>query len=307
MRKTLLTLATIVVVCHAAFAQGGESMPFMRIDRNPATMGMAMAGSISGGSAAWSAYRNSAVLPFYEGTMDISLGYQLWAPKAVKTNNINFGGAYRISDKFGLSMGAVYQRGEEYTVYTDAGVADGTYNPSEILFALGGGYQVAEKVSVGVNARFASQSLAEDKTYSAFGADVNVLYNGGPYRVSVGVCNIGSSVTSDEGDSFSIPASVNLAGVYDAHFGEKSVLEAALDCDYYFESGFTAAVGAQYGYNDMVFVRAGYHYGAEDAIFPSFACIGLGGKFSGVRIDVAYLLANQDLKNTLTLGLAYSF
>jgi hypothetical protein len=58
----------------------------------------------------------------------------------------------------------------------------------------------------------------------------------------------------------------------------------------------------------MVSFRAGYRYGGDSPI-PSFASVGAGVKFSGVKLDLAYLIAGGDspMKNTLAIGLGYSF
>ena len=69
----------------------------------------------------------------------------------------------------------------------------------------------------------------------------------------------------------------------------------------------TAAAGVQYSFRDMVFARAGYHYGADKAVLPSFASAGLGVKFFGVELNVAYLFASDALGGTMTFGLGYSF
>lgn len=306
MRKTLLSILSALCCC-GAFAQGEESMPFMRIDRNPATMGMAMAGSASSEAVAWSSFRNSAVLPLYEGSFDAALGFQSWAPKAAKSTNVNFGTAFKASEKLGFSLGIAHQGGAEYTVYSESGISDGSFRPSEFLVGIGAGVLLSDHFSLGLNLRYATQRLSSDETYSAFGADLNALYNGGVYRLTAGICNIGSSIKSSDNQSFSVPASVNFGGIYDFAVGVQSEIEAALDMDYYFKSGFTASLGVQYGYDDMLFARAGYHYGADDSIFPSFATLGIGVKYNGLRIDLAYLLANQDLANTITLGLGFGF
>ena len=67
------------------------------------------------------------------------------------------------------------------------------------------------------------------------------------------------------------------------------------------------ALGAQYGWNDMVFARAGFHLGTGKAPLPTYASVGLGVKFVGVHLDVSYLLASKVLGNTLCVGIGYAF
>ena len=68
-------------------------------------------------------------------------------------------------------------------------------------------------------------------------------------------------------------------------------------------------MGAEYGYDSLVYVRAGYHYASVGNGIPSFASAGLGFRFFGVNIDAAYLFGwgNSPLKHTFTVGVGYSF
>ena len=58
----------------------------------------------------------------------------------------------------------------------------------------------------------------------------------------------------------------------------------------------------------MVAVRAGYRYGGKSVI-PSFTSVGIGLKFVGITLDVAYLMADKTspMRNTLEFGLGYRF
>ena len=93
---------------------------------------------------------------------------------------------------------------------------------------------------------------------------------------------------------------------YDLAFGT-SALRFAADADVFFTGGVGAALGAQYGWNDMVFARAGFHLGTGKAPLPTYASVGLGVKFVGVHLDVSYLLASKVLGNTLCVGIGYAF
>ena len=79
-----------------------------------------------------------------------------------------------------------------------------------------------------------------------------------------------------------------------------------LDAGYYFTGGFAAAVGASYAFDDMVFVRAGYRYGGKSVI-PSYASVGAGVRFAGVKVDLAYVVSSSPMANTLGVSLGYSF
>ena len=62
----------------------------------------------------------------------------------------------------------------------------------------------------------------------------------------------------------------------------------------------------------MVFARLGFRYGSAKQQFnvapvPTHLAFGLGGKFYGVRLDVAYQLLFAGQGGILSAGLAYSF
>jgi len=307
MKKCILLAVSMFFAAFVAKAQGGEeALPFMRIDRGANIAGMAGAGSLSTTSTAWSAFRNSAILPFNPRTMDVEVSYQNWAPKSVKTTNLGLGASYKISDKFGISFGGGYGTGEEYSVYNDNGAPSGTFKPTEMLFNAGLGFLISDGLSLGVNARYASQKLTSSDTYSGFAADVNVLYKVGALSASAGICNIGSSVKSSSDGSYSLPASFNVAAAYDIPVSSTDKIMVAADVDYFFKSGLTAALGAEYSLDSKVFVRGGFHYGSNEAIFPTFASLGAGFRFSGVGLSLAYLLGS-DIGNTMTICLGYSF
>ena len=56
----------------------------------------------------------------------------------------------------------------------------------------------------------------------------------------------------------------------------------------------------------MVFVRAGYRYGGKSVI-PSYASVGAGVRFAGVKVDLAYVVSSSPMANTLGVSLGYSF
>ena len=57
---------------------------------------------------------------------------------------------------------------------------------------------------------------------------------------------------------------------------------------------------------DIVSVRAGYNVGAKH-VMPSFASVGAGVHFAGIKIDAAYLIGASPIANTLAVSLGYSF
>lgn len=306
--KTILMMALACVISiDSVFGQNDEGLPFVRIDRNPVSAGMGFAGVATSGEMAYSSFRNSSVIPLSTDRMSFSVSGQSWAPDGVKSTNINFGGAAKVGKRFGLSIGAAYQTGEEYSLTSDNGVTKGTFKPNEMVINGGVGFLITGNLSAGANVRFASQKLSEDNSYSAIAADIFMTYRLTEFNITAGVSNLGSSVKSDAGTSFSLPTSATVGAAWSKSFSEVHGVRLAADVDYFFSGNITAAAGVEYSFKNMVFARTGYHFGTKDAVLPSFATIGLGVKFFGISLDIAYLTANDVLGNTLTFGLGYRF
>ena len=305
----MAAFAALAISSICSYAQDQNSAhQFIRIPRDPATGAMAGAGAASTFTTSYSAFRNAAVIPFSDRTVDVGASFQMWAPDGVKSNNVAAGVAYKASEKFGFSVGFAYDMGAEMKTYDASGKATGKFSPSDMVINAGLGFKFTDKFGAGVNVRFSSDKVAEGVSTSGFGADVFLMYNAMPgLNIAAGVSSVGSSVKDAAGQSFSLPMSATLAGAYRADIDEQNKVDVALDADYFFTGGIGAALGLQYSYDDMVFVRAGYHLGTDKAPLPSFATIGAGFKYSGFKIDVAYLTANDIIGNTLTIGLGVAF
>ena len=294
-KNILLTLAVALLPVIAS-AQTSTALPFIRINRDAKTSAM-------GGIEAVSGLYNPAAVPFTGS--DIAASYQMWVPGGAKSSNINLLGGIKIGKSLGLTLLGAYQVGQEYTTYDATGRAGSAFVPSDLLAGIGFGFAITDFLSIGVNAKFAVSTLTANDKYSAFSGDAFVMFAKGGFKATAGVASMGTPVKS--GDStFKLPASAKVGVAYDLAFG-KSGLQLAADGDAFFSGGMGLAMGAQYAWNNMVFVRGGFHLGTGLSPLPTYASVGLGGKFMGIHIDVSYLLANKVLGNTLCAGLGYAF
>ncbi len=290
----------------AAYAQS-DAMSFVRIVRDPVSAGMGFAGTASTSGTAYAAFRNASVIPLSEARTDIGLGWQSWAPRAASGNNFNFGSAFRLGSRCGLAIGAAYQSGEAYTRMDASGKSGGTFTPNDLLVGGGFGVKITDGLALGVNVRYASQKLDKDASYSAISGDAFISYRFKSLNISAGVSSLGTSVKGADGNSYSLPSSAALGLDWSVDFADAHGVKLDADADYYFGGGVGAALGAQYSFRNMLFIRAGYHYGSDKSPLPSFASTGLGVKFFGVELNAAYLLASDTLGGSLCLGLGYSF
>ncbi len=306
-KNILMTALACLTTVSIASAHDGEALPFVRIVRDPVSAGMGFSGVASVSGTTYSSFRNSSVIPFAAERISIGVSGQMWAPDGTKSTNLAFGSAFRAGERLGFSIGGAYQIGEEYSLMDETGNAAGKFKPNDMTLNAGVGFLILDNLSVGANVRYASQKLSSDNSYSAVSADVLLTYRLSDLNITAGVTSLGSSVKSVAGDSFSLPASATVGADWSKTFSEIHGLRLAADADYFFSGNVTVAAGAEYSFKNMLFGRAGYHFGTKDAVLPSFATVGLGVRFFGISLDVAYLTANDVLGNTITFGLGYRF
>lgn len=305
MRK-FSVLAIGIMFCCTAMAQDmavGTSL----IGKDPVLMGTAGAASASSQNIALSAFSTAAVMPFSEGLGDVSVSYDRWAPNGQLSNRIAAGAGFNFGKRFTFSVAGVYGTGQEYEVIDDYGAPQGTFKTSDMMFGVGLAAGLGEHVGIGVNAKYVRESIYEDLAVNGVLIDASFAFHAKGLNVVLAGKNFGPKVKDSEGNSFKLPSAASVAAYYDLVLAEKHDLGFALNSDVFFNGGVTAALGLQYSWNDMVFVRGGYNYATAKAPLPSHAAIGLGGKFHGVRLDLCYLTASKSLGNTIAASLGYSF
>ena len=303
MKKYIIASVAAVLVAATSAAQ---SLPFTAVDYDPAGLAKGGASLLQTSSFAFASTANPAAVPFAEASADFAAVYSMWSPKGVKSNVMGVAGAYNIKEKFGVSAGFTYGMNPSYDIYDQAGAAKGSFRPSDIQVKAGFAYRFIPSLSVGVNAGYASSSLAEGVSYGAFTSDVFLMGSFSGFKVAAGVADLGTGVVAASGAKFQLPTRGVVALGYGADFAEKHQVNFEVDAEYAFYGAFSAAFGAEYGFNDMIFARAGYRYGGN-SVLPSFASVGAGVKVAGIKMNVAYLLANDLIGNTLSISLGYSF
>jgi len=298
MKIKILAIAALFISINAFADPGNEAMPFLRVGRNPISIGMAGSGLASTSSPAWASFSNPAAVVFAEQTFDAGVSLISWQPKYNSSFGPSLSGSYKWNN-FGFTLGFSYVNGEELEL--------SDFTPNEVQVNGGVGYKISDGFSIGGNLRYASHALTSENSMSAICGDVFAMVRFGDFNIAAGVSCIGNKVKVEGGSKdYSLPMSASFALNWHKLFAEKHGLEVNIDADYYFSETTSVAAGLQYGYNDMIFARAGYRFGGE-SIIPSYASIGLGAKFKGFRLDAAYLLGSDTLKNSFVLGIGYSF
>lgn len=298
-RRQFVVAALTLLLSHTAnLAAQNTALGFIRIDRNPRTSALAGAGAASAGNGAYGAFKNAATLPSLQGLGDAFASVQLWqiSNDVDKTTNLAGGTGFRFG-AFGVAVGGVYQ----------TGVPVGNYTPSDYLVSLGLAYHIHDIVSIGLNLRYAGQSFSPSAHVGGASVDLSVFGNINPeLSVLGGVACLGPKVKGSV-DYYSQPAFAHLGAAWKHAFVPEHGIELLLDAEYAFEGAFAAAIGAEYGYNDMAFLRIGYRMAGQKSVIPSHLALGIGFRFQGFRTDISYLTASPVVGNTLSLGVGYQF
>ncbi len=315
MRKVSIFIAACMAasICSVMSVHAQDvSFQNSRLDRNPATVAMGGVSLGMGSSDAYAAYGNIAAAPMGEKRGDVAASYMMWSPSSelLKSNAFSAGAMFKAGSRVAIALAGNYDTGFSYEMFDDYGISQGMFKTGAYGAALGLGVKIIDCLSIGVNAHFAGEKIAADYKPLSVGADAYLMFTMKGFTATAGVASMGASfgkgVGSGEGESrVSLPSSVRAGVGYSRVFGGRHSVTFADDFDYYLNGSISDAIGAQYAFNDMLFVRAGYRF-AYDSPVPSFFSCGLGVKFSGVHIDAAYL-TGKTCKNSLCVGLGYTF
>lgn len=308
MKRCRFILPFLLLLCINAAAQdvpATEAMGLLGLPRNSVRSGMAGAGSASvTAPAAFAALENPSVLPFATNKVEAALSYGRWSPSMAGSlsDNVSVAVAGKPFRALALSLAVINQRHP----VLDFGDGKGPVTPIDGIASLGAGVSFGRHFSLGASVIYVHQRLMADYKLSAFAFNAMAQYHSEHFDAAAGVINVGSKVKSEKGAEYPLPSSGRLSGVYHSSLGRNGI-EAALDADIYFSGKFGAALGLQYNYDNLVFVRAGYRYAMQGAALPSHLALGLGVKWKGFRLDGSFLTANPTIGNSFLISIGYCY
>ena len=299
MKKEFLAAALLLLLAVPEYTNAqNTALGFTRMDRNPRTSALAGAGAASTDNGWYGAFSHAAQLGYALDKADVGAGLQFWEPSndADKTTNLHGGAAVRFGN-LGVALGGAIQMGVE----------QGSYTPTDRLMSLGVAYNIQDVVSIGLNGRYAAQSLTQEAKLGAFSLDFSVMGCLTPnLSLAVGVGNIGPKVQGSLAE-YEQPAHLFGGLAWVLAPAKDHRIETMLDAEYNFDGSYAAALGAEYAYNKMLFARAGYRLASTKAPIPSHLAMGAGFRFGGFRLEASYLAASEMLGGSFCVGAGFTF
>ena len=291
MRKIIASIL-FLGICTGVFAQ---AVPFLNIPSDARTAAMGSTG-ISLEKGAFTIDDNMATSAITNRKAAFGANFWSWAPSTSALKLINAGGYYRFG-KFAVALGGRYCIEKPYDIISAVGKPLGTYQPSSFTLGAGFAYRIIDPLALGVTVRYVSANYSENTKAGTVAADINATFSTGGLRAAIGVANLGGKLRGD-----SLPTLAKAGAAY-----KIGGFQASAEVDYLFSGALMAGIGAEYGFKDIAFIRAGFHYGDANKAVPTYASVGLGVQYWGVRLDATWITASKVLGNSLGFSLSYSF
>ncbi|MBR5019235.1 MAG: PorV/PorQ family protein [Bacteroidales bacterium] len=230
--------------------------------------------------------------------VDVALSFGKWAP--LDYSALQAGGFLALNERFGLRLDYRDNLFPAFTQIDENGNEKGTFKPGEQRILAGISLCVADNLYIDVNGKYLMTSLAGQNA-TAFAGDIAFNYLKDGLTLGVKAADLGTKYNFGS-TAYSLPMRVVAGGSYRLAPTEQHAVTFGADLGYILPQeykAFTAAIGTEYAFNQMIFARAGYHF--SSAVAPRFASFGLGFAFKGIGLDAAYLLG--PVANAWTVGL----
>lgn len=306
-RYSITVLAAGLLFCTVK--GNAQTALFLNINPDAQVMGMANTGTTMYANA-FSFWNNGANTVFSGRTLDIAASYGKWQPEVSGNQIMALAGYGKISENIALTAGFKYFTHKSYDISDATGNLQGSFTPKEFSAGVGLAVKILPVLSASVNAGYLSSDIGGPKKAGAFTADIGLLLHLKYLNIGLTASNLGSKIDYGGITKYSLPANLKLGAGVSRTYAGKHKVSANLQGEMLLkESAFSAGVGAEYMYNNLIAVRGGYHYGEKQKTIPGYGSAGIGIRLAGIQLDAAYLFANSDspLRNTFFISLGWGF
>lgn len=223
------------------------AMPFMAITPDSRAGGMGDAGTALSASST-SIYWNTSMINFAEEQSEISVSYTPWLRQLTNDIHLSYlAGYYNINKRHAVGGSLRYFNLGEITFTSAQGEVLREDKPSEFEITGGYAFKLNEKMSVGLNGKFAYSNLtggsvipgidskpgivgAADLSYTYFNRNTRIGGVKGDYVFAATINNIGNKVAySNLATRDFIPMNMKLATSYNAKFDAYNHLTFAVE------------------------------------------------------------------------------
>lgn len=260
MSKTIFLLVVLIALSTSTiFAQSKvtdddlqlntitTALPFMSITPDSRAGGMGDAGTALSANSN-SIYWNTSMLNFAEKNAEVSLSYTPWLRQL--TNDIhltNLSGYTRLGSRHAIGGNLRYFSLGEITFTDNTGNVLRDDKPNEFEITLGYAFKLSDKLSIGINGKFANSNLtgglvvagAETKAARAGAADISFTYYNpevrlggydGRYTFATTINNIGNKVSySDASNRDFLPTNLKIGNSYMLELDQYNSITLAVD------------------------------------------------------------------------------
>jgi hypothetical protein len=223
------------------------SLPFMSITPDSRSGAMGDVGTALSGTSS-SIFWNTAMLNFAEKSSEVSVSYTPWLRQLTNDIHLSYVSGYaKLGSKQAFTGALRYFSLGSITFTDNAGAVIRDDKPNE--FEITGGYalKLADKISVGVNGKFAYSNLtgglpvagASTKPGIAGAADLSFIYyndnfklgsKSGVFSFGTTINNIGNKVSySDELSEDFLPMNLKIGSAYTSKMDAYNSITVALD------------------------------------------------------------------------------
>lgn len=308
---TIFIASIIVAAAQPVYAQsGGQAMPFVLLDADARTAGMAGAGGILPDNPSAVRHNAAAVLAGeHKAGLDLAAGP--WNTDFDMSEVLYAASGYwNIDGRNGILAGVRCISGEDIVLTDEWGYHVGTAHPYDFAIEAGYARGFGEHFSVALTVMYMQSDLGiGEGPMRGVSFDAAGVYrrsagflDGARWGVGVKAAGLGPDIVASSGSSSRLPVRAGAGGYIRLPFSSDHVLNLAADLEYRFSaSAFEAAAGAEYVFLKHGILRAGYHLGPP-VTGGNRAAVGCGFIAGPVRCDAAWRFAGQGpLGNTLCL------
>jgi hypothetical protein len=345
MKKTI-ALVTILVLALAATAlaqssdrAGSVGALFLKLGMSPrvAAMGRAYVGvadDISG------IFLNPVAVMEIEGEQVFVSDLEYMVDMRAMAGVYSFPLPSQIGGRLALHYTGFFSGDMTRTTATDidGSIANETFNWNELAVGATYGYAFTDKFSVGIGAKYVRTDVADFYSQTvAF--DVGTMYKTGwrHLRLGMSTTNFGPDmkfrgsynntyissvfkvVESEEFGYYPLPITFQVGIADEVYQDEMMRVTAALDYSHPNDLAERVHIGAEYAYNEMLFLRGGFFFDmdksdVEDPVDPDDSALDRyyevrwGGGLRYMNFEVDYAWQNlEDLEAVHRIALTYTF